>query len=307
MNTFQKIKLIPILFTTLLILTACQPESISSVLLNGVEQKQLLYVGENNTIGGTSSENISQIDVYIGDELVEQIISVEGEFELNITFDEVGLAEVKLIAFAFSDQDDVAQEVAQSNYLFDIASREVDYGDEEQPPQAHSDLDFSVSLVMHNFDSVSKQKGLVSKEMIEAIFNSEEFRQKVLLFRYDGVEQFADNKGMSNQEIYDRLMTGAEVLNGVVDVQMDIDITLYRSSWFGRNTIGYTTADSPKIYSNTRFFYDFTPADIAGNWTHEWVHKMGFGHDRRSTAKRPYSVPYAIGYIVRDMARILMN
>jgi hypothetical protein len=286
-------------------LSACQPDQMSKIALDDVEQKQLIFVGEDNSFSGIATDDISQIDAYVGDELIDQITPDQGVFEVNVTFDEVGFIKLRLIAFTKNSESGELEEATQSIYSFSVIEREVDDGEEEQLPpiDSDSDLAFTVSLVMHNFDAASKVKGLAAKEAIEAIFNSEEFRQRVLHFRYNGAEQFADNKGLSNQEIYDRLMVGAEVLNGVADAQMDIDITLYHSSWFGRHTVGYTTGDSPKIYSNTRFFYNFTPADVAGNWSHEWVHKMGFGHDHNNTAKRPYSVPYAIGYIVRDMAR----
>jgi hypothetical protein len=53
---------------------------------------------------------------------------------------------------------------------------------------------------------------------------------------------------------------------------------------------------------NTKYFYVYTPYQVAGNLTHEWLHKLGFDHDVASTPARPYSVPYAVGYILRDLA-----
>ena len=53
---------------------------------------------------------------------------------------------------------------------------------------------------------------------------------------------------------------------------------------------------------NTKYFDRYTPYQVAGNLTHEWLHKMGFTHDSAATSTRPYSVPYAVGYIVRQLA-----
>jgi hypothetical protein len=36
---------------------------------------------------------------------------------------------------------------------------------------------------------------------------------------------------------------------------------------------------------------------------HEWLHKIGFSHAVKDTPERIYSVPYAIGYIVKGIAR----
>ena len=60
--------------------------------------------------------------------------------------------------------------------------------------------------------------------------------------------------------------------------------------------------DTSVITSNRRFFDNFTPAEIAGNLAHEWMHKIGFDHDFNSTSRRPYSVPYAVGDLVESLA-----
>jgi hypothetical protein len=44
------------------------------------------------------------------------------------------------------------------------------------------------------------------------------------------------------------------------------------------------------------------PHEVAGNLAHEWTHKLGFGHE---SAAEHDSVPYGIGYIVREMGEKL--
>jgi predicted RNA-binding protein with PUA-like domain len=163
----------------------------------------------------------------------------------------------------------------------------------------------TVDVFMRNFNASDKAKVNAAKEALEKIMNSEEFKQKVIHFTWNGVRQYNDNNGMTNEQIYDHLMTGSEILMPDTVGVMNFDLTLYRSKNPWSKVKGYTTADSMRIYMNTKFFRQssWTAADVAGNMAHEWVHKMGFGHDYRHNEERPYSVPYAIGYIVGEMAR----
>ena len=161
-----------------------------------------------------------------------------------------------------------------------------------------------VEVYMRNFNTSDRAKVNAAKEALEKIMNSEEFKQRVINFTWNGVRQFNNNNGMTNEQIYDHLMTGSEVLIPDTVGVMNFDLTLYRSKNPWSKVKGYTTPDSMRIYMNTKFFRQssWTVADVAGNMAHEWVHKMGFGHDYRHNEERPYSVPYAIGHIVGEIA-----
>ena len=65
--------------------------------------------------------------------------------------------------------------------------------------------------------------------------------------------------------------------------------------------------DTMRIWIHKKFFRrsSWTPVDVAANMAHEWVHKIGFGHDYYYTEDRPYSVPYAIGNIVAEVANLM--
>jgi hypothetical protein len=155
-----------------------------------------------------------------------------------------------------------------------------------------------------NFSEAETVKLEQAEKLINIVMNSDEFKNAVLNFSYNGVPGFVQNLGMTNQEIYDYLMQGAEryPAQTEADHKMNFDIELYTSSWFGRGTLGYTDTSTKTIHINTRF-YDKTEANgIAMNMVHEWTHKMGFDHDQNRTARRDYSVPYGVGYIVRDLA-----
>ena len=46
-----------------------------------------------------------------------------------------------------------------------------------------------------------------------------------------------------------------------------------------------------------------TILDAAGNLFHEWLHKLGYTHSSSSTPTRPYSVPYAVGYMMGNIGK----
>ena len=163
----------------------------------------------------------------------------------------------------------------------------------------------SVDVYMRNFTSSDQDKVNKAIIILEKVMNSNEFKQRVLNFKFKGKKQFHNNNGMTNEEIYNHLMTGAENLMPESVGVMNFDLSLYRSKNPWSKVKGYTTADSMQIFINKKFFRlsSWTPLDVAGNMAHEWVHKMGFGHDYRDNIDRPSSVPYAIGYMLIDIAK----
>ena len=162
-----------------------------------------------------------------------------------------------------------------------------------------------VDVHFRNFTECDKQKVRDAIVILERVMNSEEFKERVLSFTFKGETRFHQNNNMTNQEIYDLLMTGEEVLIPGADGVMNFDLTLYRS-WNPFSKVkGYTLPDTIRIWLNKKFFRrsSWTSVDVASNMAHEWVHKMGFGHDYNYNSDRPYSVPYAIGHIVGEVAR----
>ena len=53
---------------------------------------------------------------------------------------------------------------------------------------------------------------------------------------------------------------------------------------------------------NTKYLSTYTPAQVSRNMTHEWLHKIGFGHASSYSVSRDYSVPYGIGNIMERLA-----
>lgn len=188
-----------------------------------------------------------------------------------------------------------------NKFLEQLASGEVTEQDAPREcsfPTREPGANLGVNLVMRNFTSEQERKMLDAVERIKIVINSMDFKDRVLAHTYNGKRTFVDNNDMTNEEIYQKIMDGAEILLPKVDEFMEVDVTMYykRSS-----TVGYTYPDTTRTWVNSRFFNGYTPGQVAANVTHEWTHKLGFGHDFKSTPSRPYSVPYAIGTIIEDI------
>ena len=166
----------------------------------------------------------------------------------------------------------------------------------------------TVEANLRNFKTEkSYMKVTKAFELLEYVMNSEEFKKRVVNFMYKGKREFRTNKGLTNEEIYHKIMEGAEVLSPDPNMTMDLDLTLYRSSWWGRKTVGYTKPSTKRIWMNTRHFYKFNPAQVAGNISHEWCHKLGFKHKKKYNSRRKYTVPYGVGYIVKELGEMYLN
>ncbi len=169
--------------------------------------------------------------------------------------------------------------------------------DADVPTEA---LTFNANYVLIDFEQDDKDKLEKAIDIIKSVIASREFRTRVLSFTYQGKRRFVDNKGLSNQQIYNILLAGREDLLPEVDNEMDLELELYYS-W--RNVVGYTTPGELRIYMNTKFFDPYTPSQVAGNVFHEWTHKLGFDHASSAVPGREASVPYALGYIIEELGK----
>jgi hypothetical protein len=140
-----------------------------------------------------------------------------------------------------------------------------------------------------NFSDKEKAKFMLAIDKAEDAINSKEFERRVMGYNFD------QTNGDSNYAIYLKFMGGADRYNPKKDGDLDVYITMYYS--WGR-AIGYTMPSTYFTWINRKFFSGFNHASIAGNVVHEYCHNLGYDHRRASDHD---SVPYAIGYIVRDM------
>jgi len=179
--------------------------------------------------------------------------------------------------------------------LFNVGAEE-ELQDGEVPNEA---LTFDTNLTLVNFNPSQQDKIFEAAEIIKQVIASNEFKEAVINHTYNGKKTFVDNGGLSNTQIYQRLLKGAEKLTPTINNAMDAELELYYEP---NSTVGYTRPNTKRIWINTKFFDGFTPAQVAGNLSHEWMHKLGFGHSSVENDARAFSVPYAIGYLINRLS-----
>ena len=160
-------------------------------------------------------------------------------------------------------------------------------------------LTFNTDVQVYQASESQEVKIHKAAELIKQVVASEEFRLAVLNHTYNGVKKFVDNNGLTNLEIYHRFLDGVERLDPIKDNEMDLEIETYYEA---TNTVGYTYPSSSRIYMNTKYLSTYTAAQVSRNMTHEWLHKIGFGHASSYSVSRDYSVPYGIGSIMERLA-----
>jgi hypothetical protein len=161
-------------------------------------------------------------------------------------------------------------------------------------------LNFKTNVSFLNLTSAQKTKYNKAISIVKKVIGTESFRSKVLNYRYNGRYQFANNDGKSNSQIYQAILDAAEKLKPIKNNTMDLGVKMYYAA---NSVVGYTNPSITYINVNTKFFNSYSSNEVAGNLFHEWLHKLGFNHDSTSTSRRPYSVPYAIGYLIRDIGK----
>jgi hypothetical protein len=178
-------------------------------------------------------------------------------------------------------------------------------GEQERSDDTNSDAStFKVQAMAVNFEAHQEEKIRKASELIRKVISSETFKRRVLNYRYNGKKAFIDNDGLTNAQIYKKILAGRELMTNLgKNHTMDLEIELYSDP--DSITIGYTYPNIVRIFMNAKYFNRFLPYEVADNMMHEWLHKLGFDHSVENTPERPHSVPYAIGYIMRDLARKL--
>lgn len=161
---------------------------------------------------------------------------------------------------------------------------------------------------LKGFSASEKEKFLKAIKLCEKVINSKEFEQKITNYQWTsgGVNynSFKNSEGLSNIEIFEKFKTGSDKFNKEADGDIDVYSTLYYS-W--KSTIGYTYPNTYKTWINKKFFNKFNEAEIIGNVIHEYMHNVGFGHAAKNNSTRQHTVPYAYGYIARDVAKGMLE
>ena len=157
-------------------------------------------------------------------------------------------------------------------------------------------------LTLKNATAADTARIKAAFKYIESVVNKTDFRSKVLNMTYkmgnktySGYTQTTDTP----QEILDTILQADENFSGGTSGVMDMFLEMYYEY---NGAVGYTYANDPYVYMNRWVQSSYTPMETAGNLFHEWLHKLGHTHSYEWTQDRADSVPYKIGYLIRDMA-----
>ncbi len=181
-----------------------------------------------------------------------------------------------------------------------------DTGTDTEVPEAASTvpalaLSFKTNVsYLSGFESSDEDKYDQAVTLVKKVVATEAFRTAVLNHTYGGAKTFVQNNSLTNAQIYQSCLDAAEKLTPSKNNTMDVGVKLYYEN---STTVGYTSTAVSYINVNTKFFDTYAINSVAANLFHEWLHKLGYSHDVAATARRPYSVPYGIGTIIRTLGK----
>lgn len=165
---------------------------------------------------------------------------------------------------------------------------------------------FDARVETFGFQENHEKKISEALSLIVSITKSQAFMDRLVGFSYNGKNEYVQNNGLSNFEIYLHILQGSEELIKVIDAGIDMEMEL----WIPRlptTTTGYTSPGVNRIWIKKSYLERASVAQVAGTIFHEWLHKIGFKHDKKPTRRRPYSVPYAIGDLMVELAEKKTN
>lgn len=157
---------------------------------------------------------------------------------------------------------------------------------------------FDTNITFLNANTDQQEKFDRAIEIIRKVIETEEFREEIFNYTYNGSRSFVDNGGYSNEQIYAKILEAAELKYPSRNNLMDMQVELYYAD---NSTIGYTYPSSTQIWVNTKFFSTNSVYSVAANLFHEWLHKLGFTHAVSYSESRSSSVPYAIGRMISQI------
>jgi hypothetical protein len=155
--------------------------------------------------------------------------------------------------------------------------------------------------------------------LMEKVLASEKFKQSILSHKYkvskttgvifkktvtSTVVGFAWNGGKTRQQVYDFIQAGSESLDKTSDQECDISIIIEKGK---AGVLGRTNPSTRWQWISKWFLDSATVPELCGNLMHEWLHKQGFTHAGDRTTERPYTVPYAVGYLMRDLVQLYLS
>ena len=160
-------------------------------------------------------------------------------------------------------------------------------------------IDYSSNFTPNEISKLIRCEG-----NLEKIVNSTLFKQEFLRADFSGETSQWKNK--TNLEIFEHFMSGAETLQPEIDNEADIFIDIFNPKPF-QSVVGYTYSYTVMQWINRKFFWALSDAGVEGNLAHEWGHKLGFDHDFKATARRPFSICYQLNKIINFCHAVIID
>lgn len=108
-----------------------------------------------------------------------------------------------------------------------------------------------------------------AEDIIKLVIASEEFKNRILN------HTFLNNNGLTNAEIYQKILDAAEDGSLTKDNVMDLAVELIPQNTTLGSRIFKIIADIKKIFFFLNLFQNTTPAGIAQNLFQQWLGKLG--------------------------------
>lgn len=134
------------------------------------------------------------------------------------------------------------------------------------------------------FKNFTQKEMLIAKQglaILEQCLNSLDFRE--MFFN----AQFTYTNGKTKVEIWDMLMSGADMIDKRDDGVMNLAFEMYYSWW--SRVVGWVTPGKRTVHVNRKYFGQ--AVDFASNALHEYAHLVGLDH---RSARDYGSVPYKL-------------
>lgn len=111
--------------------------------------------------------------------------------------------------------------------------------------------------------------------------------------------KMTETRGLSNQQIYDLILSGKDPLkNGSIPADGIIQIDL-KGYFAWNNVVGFTYLRSYRTYFNRKFLRRFEAPQVLAHILHETCHRLNFTHTNRFSWGT--SVPYTIGRVTEKV------
>jgi hypothetical protein len=125
--------------------------------------------------------------------------------------------------------------------------------------------------------------------LFEKAINTNQFANLVL------IKKLLRRNGLSHNGVLDKILNGEEtgtIPDHIINLTLEVDKT-------PRNEIGHTTGHT--ITTQASYILNNPAECYAAHLMHEYCHVLGFTHPNKRTLRRTKTVPYQVGYIVRDI------